>query len=167
MKKFAIAFVLVIISTQALAVTKLAEVWNVEKITSVETIYIIENRCTIQKVPQYGSVETQRRLAIQKNNNVLPGMIIGGIIGGTATESDKGAVIGSILGGLLGSSQPSTSTKIIGYASQKVCYDINVPVEATREMNIVHWKRNNLRGHFVSENKHWVGQSVYVDVPWD
>ena len=94
-------------------------------------------------------------------------MILGGIIGGTTTESDRGAVVGSILGGLLGSSQPSTSTRIIGYTSQRVCHDINVPVEATRKMSIVHWKRNNLRGHFVSEDEHWVGQSVYVDVPWD
>ena len=141
-------------------VTRLAKVWNVEKITNTEIIYIIESRCTIQKVPQYRTVQTQT------NNNVLPGIIIGGIIGGTSTKSDQGAVVGSILGGLLGQSQLSTSTQIIGYISQRICQDVNVPVEAKREISIVHWKRNNLRGHFLSEDKHWVGQSVYVDVLW-
>ena len=52
-------------------------------------------------------------------DSFLTGAIIGGLIGGTATESDKGAAIGAFTGGVIAAEKGKK--KIVGYRTEEIC----------------------------------------------
>lgn len=141
-------------ATSAHAVTRTADVWHVEKIDYVTTQYVQEERCTIQQVT--------RNSGQSAGEGALVGMIIGGILGKGVSGNDDGAAAGAVIGGIIGADKANkTSTT----SNERVCNNVNVPVEVNKSEYIVHWKRNNLRGHFMTEKRHFVGDKVYVDVP--
>ena len=60
----------------------------------------------------------------------LVGAIIGGLLGGTATDSDKGAAIGAFTGGVIAAEKGKK--KIIGYRQEEVCNPQQVTTQTTR-----------------------------------
>ena len=163
MKKTLTAMVLAMTASAALAATKSAEVWYIENVNVQQQTQEPTQECSMQQVPVYGTVHNQHSTGI--NNNVLAGAIIGGLIGGTSRGNDAGILPGVIVGGLLGSTTPGAQKqKIIGYKSQQVCNTVYQPLNQQVQTQIVHWKYGNQRGYFYSNEKHYVGQTVMVDV---
>jgi len=68
--------------------------------------------CNMVDVPVY--TEGEARLG-----DFLTGAIIGGLLGGTVTDSDKGAAVGAFTGGVIAAE--NGKKKITGYRQQEVC----------------------------------------------
>lgn len=163
MKKTLTAIILAMISSSAIADIRAAEVWYVENVNVQQQTQEPSQQCSLQQVPVYGTIHNQHASGI--NNNVLAGAIIGGLIGGTSKGSDSGILPGMIVGGLLGSTTPGAQRqKIIGYKTQEICNTVYHPINQQVKSQIVHWKYGSKRGYFYSNQKHFVGQTVMVDV---
>ena len=83
------------------------------KVLSVEPNYysFVEHSprkvCHNVTVPQYHT----------NQGNVLQNMIIGGLIGGTSTNSDRGAAAGAVIGGLLS----QNNNTVTGFTTRQRC----------------------------------------------
>jgi hypothetical protein len=64
--------------------------------------------------------EPVRRTVTNNGGDVLTGMILGGIFGGTITESDKGARNGAIIGGLLAGN--NNQTTVMSHRNVRRCW---------------------------------------------
>lgn len=136
-------------ASMANAATRPAKIFFVENEYVYETVYVEKEVCTKQRV-EYTT----------PSGDVLGGVIIGGILGKIIGGNDKGAAVGAILGGI----QQGSQKKHNGYGYDVVCELISEPVKRKIQMFIVHWKYKGHRGHFYTEQVHYVGHTVYVDV---
>jgi len=82
---------------------------TVDVLTDVTTERYI---CETREIPLYSEGEANL-------GDFLTGAIIGGLIGGTATESDKGAAIGAFTGGVIAAEKGKK--KIVGYRTEEIC----------------------------------------------
>lgn len=81
--------------------------------------------CEIVDVPVYGQGEANL-------GDFLTGAIIGGLIGGTATDSDKGAAVGAFTGGVIAAEKGKK--KIVGYKQQEICNKKFVTIREQQEV---------------------------------
>lgn len=99
----------------------------------IETIPVVENICSWVEVPIYETVQRKGNAA----EGALAGMIIGGLIGGTASGKDEGAAAGAIIGGLIGAdkgSKPKTEQVITGYKREKQCSEFTDYRNVTKQV---------------------------------
>ena len=82
---------------------------TVDVLTDVTTERYI---CETREIPLYSEGEANL-------GDFLTGAIIGGLIGGTATESDKGAAIGAFTGGVIAAEKGKK--KVVGYRTEEIC----------------------------------------------
>ena len=82
---------------------------TVDVLTDVTTERYI---CETREIPIYSEGEANL-------GDFLTGAIIGGLIGGTATESDKGAAIGAFTGGVIAAEKGKK--RIVGYRTEEIC----------------------------------------------
>jgi uncharacterized protein YcfJ len=82
---------------------------TVDVLTDVTTERYI---CETREIPLYSEGEANL-------GDFLTGAIIGGLIGGTATESDKGAAIGAFTGGVIAAEKGKK--RIVGYRTEEIC----------------------------------------------
>ena len=83
-------------------------------------------QCSEIKVP-FTVYEKQK----PSDGDVITGMIIGGILGGTATNSDEGAAVGAIVGGIAANEKTYKVTK---YKNKTICNFNYIPAKVNNEL---------------------------------
>lgn len=78
----------------------------------LEDVVTEKYKCDIVDVPIYAEGEA-------KPGDFLLGAIIGGLLGGTVTDSDKGAAVGAFTGGVIAAEKGKK--KVVEYRQQEVC----------------------------------------------
>ena len=81
--------------------------------------------CETRDIPIYTEGEASP-------GDFLVGAIIGGLLGGTATDSDKGAAIGAFTGRVIAAEQGKK--KIVGYRQEEICNPQQVTTQQRRSV---------------------------------
>ena len=148
------------------ASTELAHVWHVEQKKVLVNQYVSEKRCQIRKIPVYGEHYHQHQQG-SSAGDLLGAMVLGGIFGHAFSGNNDGAAAGAVLGALIQNDKSNNQQSgrfIAGYENREVCDYINVPRKVEKNKYIIHWKQYNKRGHFYSDKKYRVGETIYVNV---
>lgn len=121
MKRLAIAAAFAMACTPAVANQSVTNVrvfhHTVDVVHDVTTQQYV---CETISVPVYTEGEANP-------GDFLVGAIIGGLLGGTVTDSDKGAAVGAFTGGVIAAEKGKK--KIAGYREQEVCNTENVTTQ--------------------------------------
>lgn len=126
MKRIAIATALVLVASPVLANQSVTDVRVFHHTKTISTpIQSEQYVCNTVDVPVYS--EGQASVG-----DFLTGAIIGGLIGGTASNSDKGAAIGAFTGGVIAAE--NGKKKIVGYRQQEVCNKEIITVRQQQEV---------------------------------
>lgn len=126
MKRIAIATALVLVASPVLANQSVTDVRVFHHTKTISTpIQSEQYVCNTVDVPVYS--EGQASVG-----DFLTGAIIGGLIGGTASNSDKGAAIGAFTGGVIAAE--NGKKKVVGYRQQEVCNKEIITVRQQQEV---------------------------------
>jgi len=142
-----------------------AEVWHVERMLVNVNKSQNQQRCSIQRIPVYGQHYHQHGQG-SSAGDLLGAMVLGGIFGHALSGNNDGAAAGAVLGALVQNDKANSQQSgryIAGYEEREVCNIVTVPTTVKEYRYVVHWKKNNMRGHFFTRNKREVGEIVKVN----
>jgi uncharacterized protein YcfJ len=163
MKLFTTTMAAIAIALPTYADTVRATVSRIQPIYQNTTVSVPSNTCRDVEVPIYGEMQGQT----SNSGDVLLGAIIGGLFGGTATNSDAGAAIGAFTGAVIAGENGKSNTiqVITGYSLERRCYTNYVN---HTEKQLKHYKIwftwNGIKGSAVTYNQYQVGNRIPVEV---
>lgn len=124
MKRLAIAAILAAAYTPAFANQNVSDVRVFHHTVDVLTEVVTEGyKCDMVDVPIYSEGEANP-------GDFLVGAIIGGLLGGTVTDSDKGAAVGAFTGGVIAAEKGKK--KVVGYRQKEICNKQNIVKQTTK-----------------------------------
>ena len=131
-KNVLVAALLAMLSPAFLSAERYATVIKIKLKYQTKTISEPQRCCQNLEVPIYEILQTRGA----SSSDVLGGMIIGTLLGGTVSGIDRGAAAGAVIGGLMAADQGQQIKRIIvGYRPERQCNLVQVNTEQSHIKN--------------------------------
>lgn len=123
--------------------------------------YVKEKSCYTEEEPIY----EKSSVGGANGGGVLTGIVLGGLLGKSATGKDKGALAGAVLGGIIAANRNNINSTIIGHKPIVKCETIRIPQTTKTIKNYkINYEWNGIIGSSYTYNNYHVGQHIPVSV---